>query len=222
MYELVELIRGALGTKGKHFQPNQHDESSQETRFGRETSPPPYLENNDMKKLVETIEQMQKRLTAIERGHRVNLKGSYPPTVTTRDIKTFDDIHVTLTEEDFYPLLEIPNDPESVVVLMKWLQYLVDKVGKNHLPDILSYYVDIGWISDDVRLDLIKYSKGITEEHPGQSPPPQSPNLPTKDHIQSLLYIQKLKGIYLDDRFVCRIEREMEKLTKSLENNKFQ
>jgi flagellar protein FlaD len=98
---------------------------------------------------------------------------------------------------------------------MKWLQYLVDRTGKNNLPDTLGYYVDIGWISEDVRLDLINYSKGITEE-PAQTGT-HPPFLPTKDHLQSLLFIQKLKGIQLDDRFLIKIERDMEKIVKSLE-----
>ena len=53
-----------------------------------------------------------------------------------------------------------------MVFLLKWLQNIIDKLGKNHLPDILRYYVDIGWITEDVKLDLIKYAKGISDhEH---------------------------------------------------------
>jgi flagellar protein FlaD len=117
--------------------------------------------------------------------------------------------------EEIQPLEQIPSDPENIVVIMKWLQYLVEKVGKNNLPDVLGYYVDIGWISDDVRLDLISYSKGIIEE-PSQKGT-HTTHLPTRDHLQSLLFIQKLKGVQLDERFLSKIERDMEKMAKSLE-----
>jgi flagellar protein FlaD len=147
--------------------------------------------------------------------HKVEgVKGVTGKLVKTKDIQTFDSTEVS--EGGMQPLEQAPNDPESIVVLMKWLQYLVDKTGKNNLPDVLGYYVDIGWISDDVRLDLIDYSKGITEE-PSQTGA-RSAHLPTRDHLQSLLYIQKLKGIQLDERFLCKIEREMEKMAKSLDN----
>ena len=121
-----------------------------------------------------------------------------------------------MVHEDIEPLTDLPNDPESIIVLMKWLQYLVDKLGKSKLPDILGYYVDIDWISDDVRLDLMKYSKGITDD--GKKDASGSMTLPTKDHIQSLLFIQKLKGIELDERFIWRIDREMEKMGKNLDD----
>jgi flagellar protein FlaD len=93
----------------------------------------------------------------------------------------------------------------------------VEKRGKRNLPDILDYYVSIGWITDDVRLDLIGYSKGIIEEEP-QADQKGSAHLPTKDHLQSLLYVSKLKGLHLDDRFLYRIERDLEKLTRCLQD----
>jgi len=177
--------------------------------------------DTDMQQLVETVEQLKERITTIEQKGLEGMRGAGFKAVTTKDIRTMGKIDEPLREEDLYPLLEIPNDPESVVVLMKWLQYLVDKIGKTHLPDVLGYYVDIGWISDDVRLDLIKYSKGITEEITETATRKKSPHLPTRDHLQSLLYIQKLKGTQLDERFICRVEREMEKMAKSLENYPF-
>ena len=66
-------------------------------------------------------------------------------------------------QREMTPLSEIPQTPEGIVLLLKWLQNIIDKLGKNHLPDILRYYVDIGWITEDVKLDLIKYAKGISD-----------------------------------------------------------
>ena len=102
---------------------------------------------------------------------------------------------------------------------MRWLQYLVDKIGKDNLANILGYYVDIDWISDDVRLDIIKYAKGIAENNIKDTLKKGITNLTTKDHIQSLLFIQKLKGFQIDDRFIWKIDREMDKLAKSIEEN---
>ena len=197
LYKLVEKIQSALRNFG----------------VGKTA---PIVESADMKTLVEAIEKLEERIKYIEENRIRGTKGVTGKLVRTKDIKTVD-----FQEEDLQPLYEVPNDPESVVVIMKWLQYLVDKTGKNNLPDILSYYVDIDWISDDVRLDLIKYSKGITDEKHATETEKGPINLTSKDHIQSLLFIQKLKGNKVDERIMWRIDREMEKMAKSIEDHQF-
>lgn len=175
----------------------------------------PATESMDMKKLIDMIEKLDAKIKTIEDHKLEGVKGiSSKQLVKTKDIKTWEKKEIT-PHEELEPLVTLPNDPESIVVLMKWLQYLVDKLGKNRLPDVLGYYVDIDWISDDVRLDLIKYSKGITDDTKKEAATPIT--LTTKDHLQSLLFIQKLKGMELDERFIWRIDREMEKMGKSLD-----
>jgi flagellar protein FlaD len=208
LYKLVEKIQSAIQTytgSNQMFTP---------VNFSKDVA----TEGNaDMKTLVESIEKLEKRIKNIEENKISGLKGVTGKLVRTKDIKNLE-TEVPLQEE-MEPLFEIQNNPESVVVLMKWLQYLVDKLGKNNLPDILGYYVDIDWISDDVRLDLIKYSKGITDAKEG--PKKGMTNLSTRDHIQSLLFIQKLRGQQLDERFIWKIDREMEKMAKSIEDYQF-
>ena len=209
LYRLTDKIQSAL-TNYKASVPNQPEQPKKvETELLNNT----IIQTTDMKKLVEAVEQLNQRIKVIEE-HRIDgVKGASGTLVKTKDIKTFESTDIL--EGNIQPLVQIPSDPESIVVTMKWLQYLVDKTGKSNLPDTLGYYVDIGWISEDVRLDLINYSKGITEE-PAQTDT-RPPQLPTKDHLQSLLFIQKLKGLQLDDRFLNKIERDMEKIVKSLE-----
>jgi flagellar protein FlaD len=209
LYLLTDKIQSAL-YKYKASVPNQTEQPKKvETQTLSDTA----VQTTDMKKLFETVEQLNQRIKVIEE-HRIDgVKGVSGRLVKTKDIKTFESTDIL--EGNIQPLEQIPSDPESIVVIMKWLQYLVDRTGKNNLPDTLGYYVDIGWISEDVRLDLINYSKGITEEPTQNGTRP--PQLPTKDHLQSLLFIQKLKGLQLDDRFLNKIERDMEKIVKSLE-----
>ena len=171
--------------------------------------------NSNMQKLVETIERLDERLTNIESGRPSK----------TRIVKT-SDIQVpgktNNYEWDMDPLMDIPNYPESIIVLMKWLQYLVDRCGHSNLPDVLDYYVDIEWISEDAKISLLDYSQGLTEEtkKEGTKNIPQS-NLLAKDHIQSLIFIQKLKGIDFDKHFLDRIDGEISRITKKLDASKF-
>lgn len=179
---------------------------------------------SNMQKLVDTIERLDERISNIESG-----QPSKTRIVTTDDVHVPGKITGPNYEWDMDPLMDIPNDPESIIVLMRWLQYLVDKCGHSHLSDILDYYVDIGWISDDAKIILLDYSQGITEDKTkgeteddtkeGTSNKLLS-NLPAKDHIQSLLFIQKLKGVHFDKHFLDRIEGELTRITKKIDNYK--
>jgi len=195
--------------------------------------------NTDMKRLVDTIEKLENRLNKIENVgilqeqkapvsipteednqniSQEDNKNGTPTTVTTENIKITEKINVPITEEwSLDPLKEIPSDPENIIILMKWLQYLIDKCGRQHLSNILDYYVDIGWISEDAKISLIDYSHGITEERNQDSNMDQEiHDLPSKDHIQSLLFIQRLKGKQIDKHFLERINGELTRITKKI------
>ena len=168
--------------------------------------------------LIRTLERLEERVADIEGGggrHKTRV-------VTTEDIRIPGRTTEVNYEWDMDPLTDIPNDPESIIVLMKWLQYLVDKCGHSQLPVILDYYVDIGWISDDTKISLLDYSQGITDEDSKQDTKNKNlSNLPAKDHIQSLLFIQKLKGVNFDKHFLDRIEGDLSRITRKLDNYKF-
>ena len=173
--------------------------------------------SSDKESLIRTIERLEKRIANIESGKRSNTR-----VVTTDDIRVPGRTMGSNYELDIDPLAVVPNDPESIIVLMKWLQYLVDKCGHSQLPIILDYYVDIGWISDEAKISLLDYSQGITDEdNKNESKSKTLSNLPAKDHIQSLLFIQKLKGINFDKHFLDRIEGELSRITRKLDSYKF-
>ena len=98
---------------------------------------------------------------------------------------------------------------------MKWLQFLIDKCGRDNLTNILDYYVDIGWISQDAKMYLIDYSQGIKGEITTDK---KITDLPSKEHIQSFIFIQKLKGRQFDKHFIDRIDNEISRITKKIEN----
>ena len=179
--------------------------------------------DSDMQQLIETVEKLQEKLTNIENGYTAKddkkFKTSAPKIVTTDDIKIPKGFVRPGKEFKLDPLTEIPNDPESIIVLMKWLQYLIDKCGRANLSAILDYYVDIGWISQDAKISLIDYSHGITEDKSKlEITRKDAADLPSKDHIQSLFFIQKLKGIEIDKRFIDRIDSELNRMTKKLDS----
>jgi len=208
--DLVEKIKKIM---------RNYSESEQKDKTPKETPKKPIGAKSDenMQKLVETIEKIELRLDDLEKnltGEEWKDKKDSPKIVTTKEIK------IPGKEDDAYwnldPLANIPSDPESVVILMKWLQYLIDKCGRENLTNILDYYVDIGWISQDAKISLIDYSHGITDENKMREGTNVKTvnDLPSKDHIQSLIFIQKLKGKQFDKHFLERIEGEINRITK--------
>jgi len=180
--------------------------------------------NEDMKQLFETVEKLKQKISMIETGIVKDENKNKTPLqkiVTTDDIKIPKNIIKNIKEFKFDPLTEIPNDPESVIIIMRWLQNLIDKCGHTNLSTILDYYIDIGWISQDAKLSLIDYSNGITEDNNKETRKKEVTDLPSKDHIQSLFFIHKLKGKEIDNHFIDRIDSEITRITKKLDNNCF-
>lgn len=140
--------------------------------------------------------------------------------VTTEDIIVPDSNGFSTFAICTDPLTLIPNNPESIIVLMNWLQYLINQCGYKNLDTILEYYVDINWITDDVKMGLLDYSNGIKKEKMTSSvenkAKEEHTTLHSKDHIQSYMFIQKLKGKKFDKHFVDRIQNDLTRLRKKV------
>ncbi|MDG6242771.1 MAG: FlaD/FlaE family flagellar protein [Methanolobus sp.] len=106
----------------------------------------------------------------------------------------------------------IKADPTSVVVLLNWIEFLMERVGRNNLMDALDYYVDIGWISEDVRSEIMAYARGI--DYYVEKP---TWRLLPEDHTKSLLFIERLSGRKIDRNMLSSIDREMAKVKHGLE-----
>ena len=220
---LIEKITTIMRTYSKFDHVKKEDKGKQ-----MQTQPLEIKTDTNMQKLVETIEKLEERIANIETEvlGKEGKQGEIdtPKIVTTEDIKVpGEDTSVSNKEWRVDPLTEIPNDPESVIIIMKWLQYLIDRCGRKNLSNILDYYVDIGWITPDVKISLIDYSQGITEEtkKSENTRVRDAAELPSRDHIQSLIFIQKLKGRELDRHFIERIDSEINRITKKLDNYQF-
>jgi len=177
------------------------------------------LEQDYLKNITESMEKLEERLESLE----VEILGE-ESTVSSDDMVTTDDIEVPYKKAkvkafvDDDPLNQIPSDPESIIVLMKWLQFLVDRCSRSNLSEILDYYVDIGWISDEAKIKLLDYSNGITEENK-KTDVKKISDLPSKDHIQSLIFIQKLKGQDFDKHFIDKVDSKLSRMTKKIDES---
>ena len=116
------------------------------------------------------------------------------------------------SEDQSVRLAFLDNRPETSVILLNWIQFLMEKVGRNNLIDILEYYIEIGWISEEVSSTMMDYANGIDYyvERPTWKLLPE-------DHTKSLMFIEQLKGKKIDKNLISRLERDLDKIIRSSE-----
>ncbi len=109
-------------------------------------------------------------------------------------------------------LTYLEKNSSTMKLCMEWIEFLMELVGRNNLPDILSYYEDLGWISDDVRLEVMRYAEGIDYyiEKPDWKLNPD-------EHVKSIWFIEKLAGVKVDKNKLSIIERDIERVKKGTE-----
>jgi len=139
------------------------------------------------------------------------------------------------------PLLTyIKKDYYTVVLLMRWIEFLFEHVKRDKITLLLDYYVDIGWISKEVKSEIMAYARGevqdVTKYFPDEeieaeietpegtikAPEPKvykkvdDWRLSAEDHLKSLLFIMKIAGIEVNKDRLNSLEQEIEKFKKSL------
>lgn len=83
---------------------------------------------------------------------------------------------------------KIPEDLRSKVLVAKWVEFLIKKVGRLGLEEVLDYYVEVGWINESFKHELMKLAEGL--RHNVRSDYEMS----VRDHLISLMFINMLKA----------------------------
>lgn len=137
-------------------------------------------------------------------------------------------------------LTYIKRDYYTIVLLMRWVEFLFERVKRDKITLLLDYYVDIGWISKEVKSEIMAYARGevqdVTKYFPEEeieaeiempegtikAPRPrmykkvEDWRLSAEDHLKSLLFIMKIAGIEVNKDKLNSLEQEIEKFKKSL------
>ncbi len=106
------------------------------------------------------------------------------------------------------PLLQnLDNKSETFIIILNWVEFLMEKVGRNNLIDVLDYYTEISWISENVNNKILAYADGIDyyDEKPTWKLMPQ-------DHTKSLLFIERINGKKIDMGAFNKVERDVDKV----------
>lgn len=113
------------------------------------------------------------------------------------------------------PKLEaIGDDVVSLMVALRWLEFLLDNYGPENTLDILEYYESIGWISSLVKEQMMKFTKMTGIMAPAQ----EYKIKPTiQDHIVTMLFIEKLNGGEITRDMIEALERDFRMLRKGVD-----
>ena len=101
------------------------------------------------------------------------------------------------------------------MLVLRWIEYIMQKVGYTGLSSTLDYYVQIGWISRDAAKKIMAFSTGIDLHGTGTKPPKKS-TLTVREHLVSLYFVTKLKKNEIFDNIYLSVKDEVEKLGLSL------
>ncbi len=170
---------------------------------------------SDMGRLKKIIESVAVNKDAmVERISGRVLEHAKPATRTQKTV--FSPVAIPQqtkrSEDRDIKLAALDDKPETSVILLNWIQFLMEKGGRNNLIDILEYYIEIGWISESVSSIMIDYANGIdyyVERLTWKLLP--------EDHIKSLMFIEQIRGRKIDKYLISRLERDIDKIIRSNE-----
>jgi flagellar protein FlaD len=112
-------------------------------------------------------------------------------------------------------LTRIPSDAKSIMLLLKWIEFLMEKVGYEGLEDVLNYYVDVYWISEDVLMSVLRYARGIKLYHENSDWRPIG-YMNVQDHLMSLLYIEALRTGRFERNLIMEVEKDLYRMKKEV------
>ncbi|WP_423793320.1 FlaD/FlaE family flagellar protein [Methanocaldococcus indicus] len=119
-----------------------------------------------------------------------------------------------MLSERKYRLEDFPEDPISMGIAFKWIEFLVSKVGIANLPDILDYYNEIGWISNKVVIKLLRLAKNMRLLAGLEEDIKPRDKLTPSEHIMSFMYIEKLANRPINPETLELLEIELRRIKK--------
>ncbi len=87
------------------------------------------------------------------------------------------------------------------LVVMEWLEFLVEEFGSEDAVRTIAYYEDIDWISEPVKEQLLAFIRGIADVADVDTDATPA-TLGVDDHIRSLSFMSQLTGDAIEQKVV--------------------
>ena len=135
-------------------------------------------------------------------------------------------------------LTRISHDYMTLVLVMRWIEFLFERVTRDKISLVLDYYVEVGWISEGVKSQIMSMARGEMQDVTRYMAPEETPEdafrevptpaaapykkvedwrLSADDHLKSLLFIQKIAGFEVDKDRLNSLEQSIARFKESLE-----
>jgi len=124
----------------------------------------------------------------IEDDNRSKRTSATVETSLEENSQTQEELPKCVESTEYLPLDIIKDDPAFIAVILGWLNYLVSKSNVEEALNALEYYEEVGWITEDVKIQLEKYLEGF------KSVECENRKLTPQDHLVSLYILVKLKS----------------------------
>jgi len=153
---------------------------------------------------------------------------------------------VAAQSEEPKPLLAmIPtNHHLTNVLVLRWMEFLLQRVRREHIPPLFDYYLSINWITEEVKHQLLAYIRGEVPDIVAYDPEPESHfhdsadelehdykhqrhlnykvvdewRLSADDHLKCYLFIQRIIGNTIDKNELNQIELEVRQIKGNLKS----
>lgn len=124
---------------------------------------------------------------------------------------------------------EIPPNTEALVLSFKWIDFLLHRIKRERLQQLMGYYQELGWIGDRAKTSLLTMARGTLQDvgsfqleedvHGGTGTQDdlvfqnlREYRLSAADHIRSLMFIKKIMGEDVDSLELGRWEAEFHRM----------
>ena len=61
-------------------------------------------------------------------------------------------------------LSKVGDSPTCQMAFVHWINFMLDSVPRRELPNLLSFYIKIGWISTGIKQEVIDFVRGVSGE----------------------------------------------------------
>ena len=149
------------------------------------------------------------------------------------------------TDEPRPPVLDrLTLDSRTNMVTMRWLSYLIDRTSLEALPELFRYYCSIGWISEEVEVQLSAIADGLRAPEPDEEAeliyeevedqnilvtktdrrkkprkrkePSDDWKMTPEDHLKSWLFVLEIAGIETDRNLWYELKQKIDFLEDGL------
>jgi flagellar protein FlaD len=67
-------------------------------------------------------------------------------------------------------LTRVGDAPTCHIAMLRWIEFMLDKVPRKEITNLLSFYVKIGWVSTGIKQEVIDVIKGVAGDGLGEAP----------------------------------------------------